>query len=124
MQLLETFKNILRIPDLRKKIGFTLLAIFIYRIGGHIPTPGINSQVLAEFFAQSKNTLLGLYDMFVGGAMGKSLIQPVKDAVLKFHSGPIVKAGDEALATDDRSAPVLAAPPTVPTRPSTKPSAP
>lgn len=74
MQLLETFKNILRIPDLRKKIGFTLLAIFIYRIGGHIPTPGINSMVLAEFFSQSKNTLLGLYDMFVGGAMGKATV--------------------------------------------------
>ena len=74
MQLLETFKNILRIPDLRKKIGFTLIAIFIYRIGGHIPTPGINSTVLAEFFSQSKNTLLGLYDMFVGGAMGKATV--------------------------------------------------
>ena len=72
--MLETFKNILRIPDLRKKVGFTLLMIFIYRVGGHIPTPGINSNVLAEFWAQSQNTLFGLYDMFVGGAFGKATV--------------------------------------------------
>jgi preprotein translocase subunit SecY len=72
--VLETFKNILRIPDLRKKVGFTLLMIFIYRVGGHIPTPGINSNVLAEFWAQSQNTLFGLYDMFVGGSFGKATV--------------------------------------------------
>ena len=72
--MLETFKNILRIPDLRKKVGFTLLMIFIYRVGGHIPTPGISSNVLAEFWAQSQNTLFGLYDMFVGGAFGKATV--------------------------------------------------
>ena len=74
MQAIETFKNILKIPDLRKKIGFTLFAIFIYRVGSHIPTPGINAGVLAEFFAQAKNSLFGLYDMFVGGGMSKATI--------------------------------------------------
>jgi preprotein translocase subunit SecY len=74
VQLLETFKNIMNIPDLRKKIFFTLFAIFIYRLGCHITTPGINAAVLAEFFAQSKNSLFGLYDMFVGGAFGKATI--------------------------------------------------
>jgi preprotein translocase subunit SecY len=72
--VLDTFKNVFRIPDLRKKVLFTLLMIFIYRIGGHIPTPGINATVLAEFWAQSKNTLFGLYDMFVGGAFGKATV--------------------------------------------------
>lgn len=72
--MIETFNNILRIPDLRKKIGFTLLIIFIYRVGGHIPTPGIDASILAEFWAQSQNTLFGLYDMFVGGAFGKATI--------------------------------------------------
>ena len=72
--MLETFQNIFKIPDLRKKIGFTLLMIFIYRVGGHIPTPGINSSVLAEFWAQSQNTLFGLYDMFVGGAFNKATV--------------------------------------------------
>jgi preprotein translocase subunit SecY len=72
--VLETLQNVFRIPDLRKKVLFTLLMIFIYRIGGHIPTPGINSGVLAEFWAQSRNTLFGLYDMFVGGAFGKATV--------------------------------------------------
>lgn len=66
--MLETFQNIFRIPELRKKIYFTLGVIFVYRLGGHIPTPGIDPRVLAEFFAQSQNSLFGLYDMFVGGA--------------------------------------------------------
>jgi preprotein translocase subunit SecY len=66
--VLETFQNIFRIPELRKKIYFTLGVIFVYRLGGHIPTPGIDPRVLAEFFAQSQNSLFGLYDMFVGGA--------------------------------------------------------
>jgi preprotein translocase subunit SecY len=72
--VLETLRNIFRIPELRRRIGFTLLIIFIYRIGGHIPTPGINPKVLAYFFEQSRNTLFGLYDMFVGGAFQKAAI--------------------------------------------------
>jgi preprotein translocase subunit SecY len=66
--VLETFKNIFRIPELRKKILFTLGIVFIYRLGGHIPTPGIDPRVLGDFFSQSQNSLFGLYDMFVGGA--------------------------------------------------------
>ncbi|NLW31874.1 MAG: preprotein translocase subunit SecY [Fibrobacter sp.] len=66
--MLETFKNIFRIPELRKRILFTLLMVFFYRLGGHVPTPGIDPRVLADFFAQSQNSLFGLYDMFVGGA--------------------------------------------------------
>jgi preprotein translocase subunit SecY len=42
--------------------------VFIYRLGGHVPTPGIDPQVLSDFFEQSQNSLFGLYDMFVGGA--------------------------------------------------------
>jgi preprotein translocase subunit SecY len=72
--MFETFQNIFKIPDLRKKVLFTLLMIFIYRVGGHIPTPGINSGILAEFWAQSQNNLFGLYDMFVGGAFGKATV--------------------------------------------------
>ncbi|MBD3393736.1 MAG: preprotein translocase subunit SecY [Chitinivibrionales bacterium] len=72
--MLDAFRNIFRVPELRKRIGFTIFIIFIYRIGGHIPTPGINPRVLGEFFAQSQNTLFGLYDMFVGGAFKKATI--------------------------------------------------
>ncbi len=72
--MLEKLANIFRVPELRKRIGFTLAMIFIYRVGGHIPTPGINTRVLAEFFSQYQNTLFGLYDMFVGGAFKKATI--------------------------------------------------
>lgn len=72
--MLEKLANIFRVPELRKRIGFTLAMIFIYRVGGHIPTPGINTKVLAEFFSQYQNTLFGLYDMFVGGAFKKATI--------------------------------------------------
>ncbi|NLD95111.1 MAG: preprotein translocase subunit SecY [Fibrobacter sp.] len=66
--MLESFKNIFKIPELRKRVLFTLGIIAIYRIGGHVPTPGIDTTVLSEFFKNSGNSLFGLYDMFVGGA--------------------------------------------------------
>jgi preprotein translocase subunit SecY len=64
----ETFKNVFHIPELRKRVLFTLGVVLVYRIGGHIPTPGIDPRVLADFFANNANSLFGLYDMFVGGA--------------------------------------------------------
>ncbi|MBD3322321.1 MAG: preprotein translocase subunit SecY, partial [Chitinivibrionales bacterium] len=72
--MLETFANIFRVPELRKRIGFTVLMIFIYRVGGHIPTPGINPDVLGDFLANFQNTLFGLYDMFVGGSFKRATI--------------------------------------------------
>ncbi|MBD3344875.1 MAG: preprotein translocase subunit SecY [Chitinivibrionales bacterium] len=72
--MLETFLNIFRVPELRKRIGFTVFMIFIYRVGGHIPTPGINPQVLGDFLANAQNTLFGLYDMFVGGSFSRATI--------------------------------------------------
>jgi preprotein translocase subunit SecY len=72
--LIETFRNIFRIPELRRRIGYTLLFVLIYRLGGHIPTPGIDPGVLREFYEQSRNTLFGLYDMFVGGAFQRATI--------------------------------------------------
>jgi preprotein translocase subunit SecY len=64
----ETIKNIFRIPELRKRVLFTLGIILVYRIGGHVPTPGVDPRVLADFLGQNANSLFGLYDMFVGGA--------------------------------------------------------
>ncbi|MFW6244301.1 MAG: preprotein translocase subunit SecY [Fibrobacterota bacterium] len=66
--MLETFQNMCRIPELRKRIIFTLIVVFIYRLGGHVPTPGVNAEVLREFFAGNQGGLFGLYDMFVGGS--------------------------------------------------------
>lgn len=72
--MVETFVNVFRIPELRRKIGFTFLMIFIYRVGGHVPTPGIDPSVLGEWFAQSRNNLFGMFDMFVGGAFRRATI--------------------------------------------------
>ncbi|MBN1130662.1 MAG: preprotein translocase subunit SecY [Chitinispirillaceae bacterium] len=66
--VVETGKNIFRIPELRKRVFFTLGIILVYRIGGHVPTPGVDPRVLADFLGQNANSLFGLYDMFVGGA--------------------------------------------------------
>lgn len=72
--MFETLKNIFKVPELRKRIGFTIFIILIFRIGTHIPTPGVNPEVLADFFSQAQGTLFGLYDMFVGGAFSKASI--------------------------------------------------
>jgi preprotein translocase subunit SecY len=67
--LIGTFANILKIPELKKRIIITFLLLGVYRIGVHVPTPGINSDALASFFAQARGTLFGLFDMFTGGAL-------------------------------------------------------
>jgi len=58
-----------KIPELKRRIFMTLLLLAVYRIGCHIPTPGINAQALAAFFARARGTMLGLFDMFAGGAL-------------------------------------------------------
>ncbi|MEW6267094.1 MAG: preprotein translocase subunit SecY [Thermodesulfobacteriota bacterium] len=67
--MLAGFQNIGRIPELKKRIIFALIMLAVYRVGVHIPTPGVNSEVLARFFDASRGTLLGLFDMFAGGAL-------------------------------------------------------
>ncbi|MEN6608430.1 MAG: preprotein translocase subunit SecY [Bryobacteraceae bacterium] len=63
----EAVANVFRIPDLRKRVLFTLGLLAVYRIGGHIPTPGINALRLEEFFQQNQGTLFGFIDLFSGG---------------------------------------------------------
>jgi preprotein translocase subunit SecY len=72
--MINTFQNIFKIPELRKRILFTLGILVVYRIGSHIPTPGVDAQALGEFFKQAGGSLLGLYDMFAGGAFAKATI--------------------------------------------------
>ena len=67
--MIGTFANILKIPELKRRIIITFLLLAVYRIGVHVPTPGINSDALASFFAQARGTLFGLFDMFTGGAL-------------------------------------------------------
>ena len=66
-KFLEAFANIFRIPDLRKRVFFTLGLLAVYRLGGHIPTPGIDATALERFFEQNQGTLFGFFDMFSGG---------------------------------------------------------
>ncbi len=67
--MLDGLKNISKIPELQKRILYTFLLLIVYRIGAHVPTPGIDTVALAAFFAQAKGSLLGLFDMFAGGAL-------------------------------------------------------
>ena len=61
--------NISKIPELQKRILYTFLLLIVYRIGAHVPTPGIDTAALAAYFEQAKGSLLGLFDMFAGGAL-------------------------------------------------------
>ncbi|MFV1956263.1 MAG: preprotein translocase subunit SecY [bacterium] len=61
--------NIFKIPELKHRIFVTLGLLAVYRIGAHIPTPGIDGVALAEFFQQAQGTLLGFFDLFAGGAL-------------------------------------------------------
>ena len=67
MKVLEAIRNIFRIPDLRKRLLFTLGLLAVYRLGAHIPTPGINPDALEQLFQQYQGTWLGLIDIFSGG---------------------------------------------------------
>lgn len=66
---MSTLQNILAIPELRRRILFTLSMLAVYRVGCHVPTPGIDAQVLAKFFEGTEGTLLGLVSAFTGGAL-------------------------------------------------------
>lgn len=76
--MFQALANIFKIPDLRKKVIFSLAIVAIYRLGSHIPTPGINGAALAQFFdsiAQAQGgTLFGIMSMFTGGAIERLTI--------------------------------------------------
>ena len=69
--MIESLKNIFRIPDLRNRILFTLGMLAIYRLGNHIPTPGVDARALTEFFEQNRDTWFGFVDMFSGGNLSR-----------------------------------------------------
>jgi preprotein translocase subunit SecY len=72
--MLEKFSNIFRIPDLRKRILFTLGLLAVYRVGGHIPIPGVNSEMFRQYIDQNRGTLLGFVDLFSGGNIRRMTI--------------------------------------------------
>jgi preprotein translocase subunit SecY len=72
--MFEKLANIFRVPDLRKRVFFTLAMLAVYRLGSHIPTPGINSAALQSIFQQNGGNFLGLLNMFNGGALGRMTV--------------------------------------------------
>lgn len=75
MGIISSFQNIFKIPELKNRVLFTLALLAVYRIGAHIPTPGINGEALSEFLAQSgAGALMGFFDMFSGGALSRVTI--------------------------------------------------
>jgi preprotein translocase subunit SecY len=74
MKFLEAITNVFRVPDLRKRLLFALALLAVYRLGGHIPTPGIDTNKLEEFFRQNQGTLFGYLDVFSGGSFRRLTI--------------------------------------------------
>ena len=72
--MLESIQSSFRIPELRRRILFTLGIFVVYRVGGHIPIPGINGEALVEWWDTAQRGIFGLYDMFVGGNFRKATI--------------------------------------------------
>ncbi len=72
--MFEKLANIFRIPDLRRRILFTLALLFVYRVGGHLPTPGVKWEQLEHFFEQNRGSFLGFVDLFSGGQLRRMTI--------------------------------------------------
>lgn len=66
---LSGVENLARLPDLKKKLFWTFVLLAAYRVGIHVPVPGVDANALQEFFANAQNTLFGLFDMFSGGGL-------------------------------------------------------
>ena len=67
--MFEGIQNVPRIPELRRRLGFTLMMLAVYRIGVAVPTPGINGQALGEYFREASATVFGMVNLFSGGAL-------------------------------------------------------
>ena len=103
--MLGTLKNALQTPDTRKKILFTLMMFLVFRIGSHIPVPGIDSSVIAELINKAK--LLGFFDIISGGAFRNfsifaMSITPYINASIIMQLMTVISPRIEALAKDDR----------------------
>ena len=72
--MIDSFRNIFSIPDLRKRLLFTFALLGVYRIGCNIPTPGIDPQALLEFMEAMKGTFLGMVNTFTGGSLERVAI--------------------------------------------------
>ena len=87
-KLIETIKNIFKIEDLRKRIVYTVLLLLIYRLGSFVVLPGIDPMQLSNLQAQASGGLVGLLNMFSGGAFGNASIFAL--GVMPYISASIV----------------------------------
>jgi preprotein translocase subunit SecY len=74
LKVITAFQNIFKIAELKSRVLFTLALLAVYRIGAHIPTPGINGEELSKFLAERGGALMGFFDMFSGGALSRVTI--------------------------------------------------
>jgi len=72
--LLQSFQNIFKIEELKNRVLFTFALLAVYRIGAHIPTPGINGEELSKFLVGKGGAILGFFDMFAGGALSRMTV--------------------------------------------------
>lgn len=82
------FQNIAKIPELKKRILFTLFMLAVYRVGCHIPTPGIDGNALSAFFGSMQGSLFGLFDMFSGGALSNMSVMAL--GIMPYISSSII----------------------------------
>lgn len=80
--------GLFKIPELRKKIFYTIFALAVYRLGVHIPTPGVNSDALMAFFANQQGTIFGWFNMFSGGALERFSVMAL--GVMPYISASII----------------------------------
>jgi preprotein translocase subunit SecY len=86
--LIGGFQNISKIPELKKRIFFALCMLAVYRLGCHIPTPGVDGTALSAYFASKKGTLFGLVDMFSGGALSRMSVMAL--GIMPYISASII----------------------------------
>ncbi len=72
--MLSKLQNVFNIPELKKRILFTAALLAVYRLGGHIPVPGVDAGSLRSYFSQNAGNLFGLYDLFVGGSLSRATV--------------------------------------------------
>lgn len=82
------FQNISKIPELKRRILFSLAMLAVYRLGCHIPTPGIDGAAMAAFFGSKQGTLFGLFDMFSGGALKRMSVMAL--GIMPYISAAII----------------------------------
>jgi preprotein translocase subunit SecY len=74
LNITSSYQSMFKIPELKRRLLFTGLILIIYRLGGHVPAPGIDAVALRDFFSHQRGTLVGLYDMFAGGNLRNATI--------------------------------------------------